>query len=89
MRPADELEEMFEETGELEQVRAMSAKKIIAADLCHLMKTQGVSKASLAKQMHTARPVVDRLLDPQNTGVTLKTIAKAASVLGGTIRLQV
>jgi len=39
--------------------------------------------------MHTARPVVDRLLDLKNTGVTLKTVAKAAAVLGGQIRLQV
>jgi len=39
--------------------------------------------------MHTARPVVDRLLDPKNTGITLKTIAKAAAVLGGQIRVQV
>ena len=89
MKPIDELEAMFEETGEQDQVRALSAKKIIAADLKDLMTSRGVSKSSLARQMHTARPVVDRLLDPHNTGVTLKTIAKAASVLGGTIRLQV
>ncbi|MDQ6968368.1 MAG: hypothetical protein Q9M14_06790 [Mariprofundaceae bacterium] len=29
------------------------------------------------------------LLDPRNTGITLKTIAKAAAVLGGQIRVQV
>ncbi len=67
MNPMDELEAMFEETGELDQVRALSAKKIIAADLTDLMTSRGVSKLSLAKQMHTARPAVDRLLDPRSS----------------------
>jgi len=39
--------------------------------------------------MHTARPVVDRLLDPANTSVTLRTLAKAAAVLGGQLRVEV
>jgi hypothetical protein len=38
---------------------------------------------------HTARPVVDHLLDPNNTGVILKTIAKADAVLGDQIHVQV
>jgi len=54
-----------------------------------MMDESNMSKAQLAREMHTARPVVDRLLDPENTGVTLKTIAKAAAVLGGQIRVQV
>jgi len=54
-----------------------------------MMEESNMSKTQLAREMHTARPVVDRLLDPNNTGVTLKTIAKAAAVLGGQIRVQV
>jgi len=53
------------------------------------MDRRGMTKAQLAKSMHTARPVVDRLLDPTNTGVTLKTLAKAVTVLGGQLRVQV
>lgn len=89
MKPIDELETMLAETGELEEVRALAAKKILAADIYYMMDKTGMSKAQLAKKMHTARPVVDRLLDPENTGVTLKTIAKAAAVLGGQVRVQV
>jgi len=89
MKPMDELESMFAETGELEEVRALAAKKILAADLRHLMEKTGMTKAQLARKMHTARPVVDRLLDPNNTGVTLKTIARAAAVLGGQVRVEV
>ncbi|MBN4073311.1 XRE family transcriptional regulator [Mariprofundus ferrooxydans] len=89
MKPIDELEIMFAETGELDEVRALAAKKVLTADIQLMMDNSNLSKAQLAREIHTARPVVDRLLDPKNTGVTLKTIAKAAAVLGGQIRLQV
>ena len=89
MKQMDDLEALLGETGELEEVRAMAAKKILAADIRHMMNQRGISKAQLAKSMHTARPVVDRLLDPANTSVTLRTLAKAAAVLGGQLRVEV
>jgi len=89
MNQLDDLEILLGETGELEDVRAMAAKKILAADIRHMMDQRGISKAQLAKSMHTARPVVDRLLDPANTSVTLRTLAKAAAVLGGQLRVEV
>ncbi|MDQ6987290.1 MAG: helix-turn-helix transcriptional regulator [Mariprofundaceae bacterium] len=89
MKQMDDLEALLSETGELEEVRAMAAKKILAADIRHMMDQRGISKAQLAKSMHTARPVVDRLLDPANTSVTLRTLAKAAAVLGGQLRVEV
>ncbi len=89
MKPRDELEALLEETGELTEVRALAAKKILTADIARLMKRRGISKAQLARRMGTARPVIDRLLDPRQSGVTLTTLAKAASVLGGYLRLRV
>ncbi len=89
MKPRDDLEKLLAETGELEEVRALAANKILAADIRHMMDQRGITKAQLAKSMHSARPVVDRLLDPANTGVTLKTLAKAVTVLGGQLRGQV
>lgn len=88
MKPIDDLERFFEETDDLAAVRALASKKILAADIEQMMKEQGVSKAELARKMHTSRPVVDRLLDPNNTGITLITLAKAAAVLGGQLRFQ-
>jgi len=89
MKPIDELEVMFAEKDELDEVRALAAKKILTADIRHMMDETGMNKTQLARKMHTARPVVDRLLDPKNTGGTLKTIAKAVAVLGGQVRVQV
>jgi DNA-binding Xre family transcriptional regulator len=89
MKPTDELEMMFAETGELDEVHALAAKKILTADIRLMMAESKVSNTQLAREMHTASLVVDRLLDPNNASVTLKTIAKAAAVLGGQIRVQV
>ena len=46
------------------------------------MKAQGKTKQALAKEIHTSRSQLDRLLDPENVSVSLVTIARAADVLG-------
>ncbi len=43
----------------------------------------------MAKQLHTSRSQLDRLLDPQNVSVTLGTIARAARALGKRLIIRV
>jgi len=50
------------------------------------MREQRVTKAALARGMNTSRAQLDRLLDPENPSLTLKTLARAAAILG--LRLQ-
>jgi antitoxin HicB len=40
-----------------------------------------MTKTGVAKAMGTSRAAVDRLLDPDNTSVTLNTLDRAARVL--------
>lgn len=40
------------------------------------------SKASVAKAMETSRSQLDRILDPQFTGVTLESLDRVAQTLG-------
>jgi hypothetical protein len=42
----------------------------------------------MAKSMHTSRAALERLLDPENTSVTLHTIDKAARIIGKRIKLE-
>jgi hypothetical protein len=42
----------------------------------------------MARAMRTSRAALDRLLDPENESVTLRTIARAAKVLGKRLRLE-
>ncbi len=50
--------------------------------ISELMKKQRVSKVTMAKRMRTSRAALDRLLDADNTSVTLQTMGRAAAVLG-------
>jgi hypothetical protein len=44
--------------------------------------------ASLARELGTSRSVVQRVLDPQNTSITLQTMVKAAASLGYRLELK-
>jgi len=55
---------------------------VIAWQLQQAMKAQGKTKQALAKEIHTSRSQLDRLLDPENVSVSLVRIARAADVLG-------
>ena len=52
------------------------------------MKEQNVTKATLARRMKTSRAQLDRLLDPENQSVTLKTLARAAEILGMRVQIE-
>ena len=77
----DELEEMFEELGELDEVRALTRKKLVADALRKAMKAQKVTPAEMARRMKTSRPTVYRLLDPAEPGATLDTLERASLAL--------
>lgn len=81
------LDAFLEEEGLLEEATAKAVKKALAWQLAKAMKKQKVTKATLARRMNTSRAQLDRLLDPENQSVTLKTLARAAEILG--MRLQI
>jgi DNA-binding phage protein len=84
----DELEEMFEERGELEDVRALTRKKLLADALQKAMKAQKVTPAEMARRMDTSRPTVYRLLDPTERGATLDTLERASRALGFDLEIR-
>src|SRR5881394_4157649 len=73
---------MFEELGELEEVRALTRKKLLADALQNAMKAQKVTPAEMARRMRTSRPTVYRMLDPAERGATLDTLERASLALG-------
>lgn len=52
------------------------------------MEEQGLTKTEMAKRMQTSRSALDRLLDPDNLGVTLHTMQQAARTVGKQLRLE-
>jgi antitoxin HicB len=78
----------LKEEGIYEEVTATAIKRVIAAQIEGMMKKEHVSKAEMAKRMHTSRSALDRLLDPEYDAVTLNTLFKAAAAIGRQIRVE-
>src|SRR5207302_9795909 len=72
----------LEEEGSREQAEAVAIKRVLAWQLEQAMQDQQKTKQAMAKQIHTSRSQLDRLLDPRNGSVTLDTIARAARAVG-------
>jgi antitoxin HicB len=81
------LDSLFEELGELEEVDAMAAKKILAIQVSRRMKELGLTTTTLAERMHTSRNQVHRILDERDAGITLKVLLRLAQALGMPLRL--
>lgn len=65
-----------------EETELLAIKKTLALQLRQAMKRRSVSQSRLAKEMRTSRTVINRMLDPSDTGVTLATLSRASQVLG-------
>ena len=81
-------DELLEETGELAEVNTVSIKRVIAWEITQKMTSERLSKTKMAELMHTSRSALDRLLDPENTSVTLNTLDNAARAIGKTLRIE-
>jgi antitoxin HicB len=79
----------LEEEGIREEVEAVAIKRVLAWQLEQAMKEQQKTKQTMAKQLHTSRSQLDRLLDPQNVSVTIATITRAARALGKRVVIRV
>jgi antitoxin HicB len=87
-RIGSSLDEMLAEDGSLAEVEAAALKRVIAWQVSRGMDQRRMSKTDMARAMRTSRAALDRLLDPANESVTLRTMARAAKVLGKRLRLE-
>jgi predicted XRE-type DNA-binding protein len=74
-------DDFLREEGTLGDATAVAIKRVLAYQIQEEMKQRKLSKTILAKRMKTSRSSVDRLLDPDNSSVTLQTLQRAASAL--------
>ncbi len=81
-------DDFLAEEGLLAETEAVALKRVIAFQIENEMTRAGLSKTELASRMDTSRSAVDRLLDPENHAVTLRTLERAASVLGKRLKLE-
>jgi antitoxin HicB len=83
------MEELLAEEGLLEEVELRLQKRSIVESLQRLMSKQHVGPTELARRMVTSRNQINRLLDPSDTGVSLRTLDKATKALQATFHLVI
>lgn len=81
-------DDFLQEEGTREEVTAAAIKRVIAWQIAQAMKAQKISKTEMALRMHTSRMVVARLLDENDTGVTLATLVRASIAVGAPLRFE-
>ena len=82
------LDDLLVEDGVLNQAQAEAAKRVIAWQVRKMMDTKHISKAQLARDLETSRGAVDRILDPENTSMTLKSLGAIADLFGKRLEIS-
>jgi antitoxin HicB len=83
-----DFDDFLKEEGIHEEVTAAALKRVIAWQLSEAMKAKHLTKTEMAARMHTSRAVVNRLLDEQDTSVTLATLARASVAIGVALKIE-
>ena len=76
------------EEGLLEACEEQAIKELLAEQIERAMQEKGLTRTAMASLMQTSRASLNRLLDPHNPSVTLRTLQKAAAVCGKRLRLE-
>src|SRR5467141_4433752 len=88
-RSESTFDSFLDKEGIREEVEAVAIKRVLAWQLEQAMRERQKTKQAMAKQLHTSRSQLDRLLDPQNVSVTIATITRAARALGKRVVIRV
>lgn len=80
--------DFLNEEGILGEVETRALKQAMSLQFSRLLEKESLTKAEMATRMKTSRAAVDRLLDANNTSVTLSTLGKAARALGRKVKIE-
>ncbi len=81
--------DFLKEDGIYEETNDIAIKRVIAYQLEQEMKAQNITKTRMAKMMNTSRAVVNRLLNPDNSSLTLSTLESATQALGKRLNISI
>ncbi len=81
-------DDFLSEEAILDEVTAVATKRVIAWQISEGMSALNLSKTAMAKKMHTSRASLNRLLDEEDTSLTLTTLMSAANALGKKVKIE-
>jgi antitoxin HicB len=76
------VDDWLKEEGIYEEAVAQIEKEAVARQLAQAMRRRRITKKRMAELMKTSRTQVDKLLNPKDGNVTIKTLHKAAAAVG-------
>lgn len=82
------LDDFLAEEGILDEVTARAYKRLLALQVQDAMAEAQLSKSELAGRLQTSRSQLDRLLDPENTAITLDSLERLARAVGKQLVLR-
>ena len=83
-----DFDDFLREEGILEEVTARAHKRLLALQLSEVMEQSNITKTQLAQRLQTSRSQLDRLLDPDNTAVTLDSLERLAHAVGRQLKVE-
>ncbi len=86
--PDQYFEDFLKEKGTYESSTEQAVKRVLAFQLSEEMKKQGISKVEMARRLYTSRSQLERVFDPENDGVTIGVLTRAAKAVGRKLTLQ-
>ncbi len=78
----------LEEETILAQTEAIATKIVFAYQMQEAIKAMKLTKTDMAKRMNTSRAAINRLLDPDNTSITLASMESAAFAVGKKVKIE-
>jgi len=81
-------DDFLEEEGILEEVLVKAHKRLLVLQLEDIMQENNITKTSLAKKLQTSRSQLDRILDPNNSSITLDVLERVAYAVGKKLHIE-
>ena len=75
-------DDFLKEEGICEETRNAAIRRVLASHIAETMKTKKLTKSQIASRVRISADQLDRLLDPDDTSVTLATLQRVAIVFG-------
>jgi antitoxin HicB len=82
-------DDFLEEENLLTNTTAEALKRVLAWQIKNFLEINNLNKKTFAAQMKTSRSQLDRLLDPENTNISLKTLVSTAKAMGKHVEIKI
>ena len=74
--------------GILEEATIKAQKRLLTLQIQDIMVEANLTKSEIATRMNTSRSQLERLLDPENSSMTLDSLDRLARALGKQLRIE-